>query len=265
VVVGSKNDTEQIVLGEIVAQHLERRLEAKVERRLGLGGTETLFQALIGGTVGLYPEYTGTIGSVILKEQPSSDPATVLERARSEILRVAQSELIGPLGFDNPPVLVVRAADAVRFRTLSAAAAGDARWKIGVTFDFQQRDDGLRALNRYRLPLGAAVRSMDPKDLFPALEKGQVNMIAATATDGRLDSAGWGTLADDQKVFPPQQALLLVRQDLLDADPRIRAALAELAGRITQSAMRAMNAKVDVGRQPAAEVAGAFLAEAGPR
>jgi osmoprotectant transport system substrate-binding protein len=265
IVVGSKNDTEGVMLGEIVAQHLERRLDAVIERRLALGGAEILYQALLSGIVGIYPEYTGTIGTVILKEQPSSDPATALERARAEVLRLAQAELFGPLGFENPPVLVVRASDLPRGGSLSAAADAKAGWQLGVTFDFQERIDGLRALNAYRLPMRAPVRSMDRKELFPALEKGEVTMIAAAATDPGLLSADWKALADDLHVFPPQQAVLLARQDVLNSDPRIRPALSELSGKMTQEKMRALNAEVELEKKPAAIVAAAYLMSLGLR
>jgi glycine betaine/choline ABC-type transport system substrate-binding protein len=263
IIVGSKNDTEQVLLGEIVAQHLEHRLDTTVERRLGLGGTEILYQAMLSGVVGIYPEYSGTIGTVILKEQPSSDPATALERARAEVLRVAQAELFGPLGFENPPALVVRSTDAPHSGTLSAAAEAKNGWKLGVTFDFQERIDGLRALNTYRLPMRAPVRSMDRKQLFPALEKGDVTMIAAAATDPALLSNDWKALTDDLQVFPPQQAVLLARQDVLNSDPRIRPALSELSGKITQEKMRALNAEVEVERKPPAIVAAAYLMSLG--
>jgi osmoprotectant transport system substrate-binding protein len=265
IVVGSKNGTEQTLLGEIVAQHLERKLGAPVERRLAFGGTAILYQALTSGQVSIYPEYTGTIESEILKEQPSQDPATVLVRSRAEMLRTAQSELLDPLGFESPPAVVVRAADAPRITTLSQAGAGATQWKLGVTFDFLQRSDGLPALNTYRLPMGAAVRSVDMNDLFPLLEKGELNMIVVDATDGHLISPNWKALEDDRRVFSPQQACLLVRQESLSAEPRLRPALVELSGKITAETMRRLNARVELEKRPVAQVAAEFLASLGLR
>ena len=265
VVVGSKPEPEQALIGEIVAQHLEHRLDTKIQRRLGLGGSEVLYSALSSGDVTVYPEYTGTIASVILKETASSDPATVLERTRAEMLRVAQVELIGPMGFENPPVMVVRASSAQGAETLSDAAAGTTRWKIAVTFDFQQRSDGLPLLNEYHLPTGAPVRSLEQSRLFQELEKDVVTMIAVDAIDGHLGSSDWKVLADDKKVFKPQQACFLVRQNSLTQEPRLREALVELAGKMTQNALRKLTANVVMDKLPPATVAGDFLASVGLR
>src|SRR5262249_48249021 len=142
-VVGSKNTTEQLVLAEIVAQHLERRLQTQVTRQLGLGDTEFIYQQFSGGAISIYPEYTGVIAGVILKEQPSPDPAIAFQRAQNEMKRLGQADLIGPLGFENPPAIVIRAADGAKLATLSDAANGKDKWKMAATFDFQRRPDGL--------------------------------------------------------------------------------------------------------------------------
>src|SRR5207302_538750 len=151
--------------------------------------------ALLTGQINLYPEYAGLIETVILKEPPNPDPAIIIERARSEMRRVAQSELLDPLGFDSRASIVVRSSDAPKEGTLSAAAEGSIKWKIRVSFDFQDRPDGPPALLPYRLPQDAAVRGMDPKQLWSALEKGEINMVAASATDGHLASSNWKALA----------------------------------------------------------------------
>jgi osmoprotectant transport system substrate-binding protein len=266
-VVGSKNFTEQVVLGEIVAQHLEHRLERKVERQFNLSGTLITYQALQNGELSLYPEYTGTIQSEILKEQASNDPALAFERSRSEMRRIAQVELLDPLGIDNTFVMVVREQDARKYmiETLSEAAQVKDGWKLGVGYEFQQRIDGLPALNRYHLPMSAPIRSMDLGLLYKALEQGQVTMIAANATDGPLASPRWKVLRDDQKVFPPYQACLMVRQDVLAADHRIKPALSELSGKFTNDSMRRLNAAVDVDHRQPRDVATEFLAQAGLR
>src|SRR5205823_1563430 len=103
-IVGSKDDTEQTLLGEIVAQHLEHRLGRMVQRRAGLGGTPVLYQAILSREVGIYPEYTGLIESEILKERADADPQIVLARVRGQ-MDLAQLELLDPLGFDNPTAM----------------------------------------------------------------------------------------------------------------------------------------------------------------
>ncbi|MBZ5673177.1 MAG: ABC transporter substrate-binding protein [Acidobacteriia bacterium] len=261
IVVGSKNETEQMLLGEIVAQHLEHRLGRPVQRRSGLGNTGVLYQALLSGEVGVYPEYTGLIESEILKEQANSDPQIVLARVRQEMARVAQTEVLDPLGFDNPSAMVVRAASTEQIASLSDAAKSTKRWRLGVPYEFQSRSDGLQELALYRLPMDSP-RILDPKQLFVALANGDVDMIATRATDGHLTS-DWKILADDQKVFPPYEACLLVRKDLIAAEPGLRPALAELSGKINADTMRKLNAEVDVVGRPLAAVAAGFLAQAG--
>src|SRR5579883_2433617 len=163
IVVGSKNFTEQVVLGEIIAKHLEHRLGRPVTRRLNLGGTLLTYQALLNGEISLYPEYTGTIEAEILKETPATDPAQVYERSRLELERRSQIALLPPLGIDNYFVMVVRAEDGAKknITTLSEAASAKPGWKLGVGYEFQQRIDGMPLLNQYHLPFAAPPRSMD--------------------------------------------------------------------------------------------------------
>ena len=259
IVVGSKNETEQMILGEIVAQHLEHRLGRPVERHSGLGGTAVLYQAILSGDVGVYPEYTGLIESEILKEPANSDPQIVLTRVRGQ-MEMMQLEVLDPLGFSNPSAMVVRAEGAEKIASLSDAAQSARRWRIGLAYEFQSRSDGLQALSAYRLM--ASQRILDPKQLFGALANGDVDMIATRATDGHL-TADWKVLADDQKVFPPYEAVLLARKDLIAAEPALRPALAELSGKIHADTMQKLNAEVDVLNRPVATVAAGFLERAG--
>jgi glycine betaine/choline ABC-type transport system substrate-binding protein len=259
IVVGSKAETEQMLLGEIVAQHLEHRLGRPVERRSGLGGTAILYQAMLSGEVGVYPEYSGLIESEILKEQANSDPQIVLARVRGQ-MDTMQIEVLDPLGFDNRSAMVVRAQGAEQIASLSDAAHRGKLWKLGLSYEFQSRRDGLQALSAYRLM--ASQRILDPQQLFVALAKGDVDMIATRATDGHLTS-DWKVLDDDRSVFPPYQACLLVRKDLIAAEPGLRRALAELSGKIHADTMHKLNAEVDVQNRPIAAVATSFLEQAG--
>lgn len=186
--------------------------------------------------------------------------------------RVAQLELLSPLGYENPPAMVVRPADLGLTKpdspdsngvTLSQVAAGKTRWKIGVSHEFEQSIDGISALSSYKLPMSQAIRGMDAQELFPALQKGDLTMIAADATDGRLTLPAYQVLADDKRAFPPYQACLLVRQEALAADPKLRAALAELSGKFTTEGVRRMSAEVDLNHREPASVAADFLAQAG--
>jgi osmoprotectant transport system substrate-binding protein len=266
IVVGSKTGTEQMLLGEIVAQHVENRLAGmKVERRLGLGNAPLLYQAITGGEVTIYPESAGVIETVILKETPSPDPAIILERARREMARVALLDLLEPLGFEDAPAVVVRDSPGAPETTLSMAVQGQSRWKLGVTSEFQEDRSGLPALNSYHLPQAAPVRAMETRDLFTALEKGDLNMIVTSVTDGRLNTPDWKVLLDDKKVFPSQQVCLLARLDRLNSEPGLRAALGELSGKLTPDVIRKLNQQVDVDHQKPATVASQFLASVGLR
>ena len=265
IVIGSQNSPAQIVVGEIVAQHLEHRLARKIQRSLGSGNELIVYQSLLAGEITLYPTFTGSVATVILREQPSADPGTVWTRSQTEMSRTAQMELFNPLGYDNPPVMVVKSADAqaAHATTLSQAAEGKTRWKIGVNYDFQQRVDGMPALSTYKLPMAQAIRGFEARQLFPALDKGDLSMIATDSTDGHLTSPDYTVLADDKHAFPPYQACLLVRQEALSAEPRLHAALAELSGKFTTEGVRKMSAEVELRHRQPADVAAEFLAQAG--
>jgi osmoprotectant transport system substrate-binding protein len=264
IVVGSTIDTAQALAAEIVAQHLERRLNRKIERRLNAGDQSIVYQTVTSGQITIYPDSTGSILTGILKESADPQPAVALERARSEILRVAQLELMDPLGYQNPSVIVVRAADVqAQAKTLSEAAAGAVRWKLGLSYEFQQRLDGLTALNTYKLPLAQPVSAMEANRLYPALQSGELTMISSTATDGHLTAADLQVLEDDNHVFPPAQACLLVRVDAFAAEPRLRTVLTELSGKFTTEAVRTMAAQVDLDHRDPVQVASEFLTRAG--
>jgi osmoprotectant transport system substrate-binding protein len=261
--VGSKNFTEQVVLGEIIAQHIENRLHVQVERNLNLGGTLLAHQALVNGQIDLYPEYTGTALSAVLKDPINTDPAAVRARVRSEYARRFQIDWLDPLGIDNGFAMVVRAS--AKPATLSAAARQPPvpGWSLGVGYEFEQRADGLQALKKtYGLRFGT-VRTMDLGLLYKALEDGQVSMIAANATDGLLSKGDLKVLADDQHAFPPYEVSIAVRDAALREIPGLREALAELSGKFTNARMQQLNFQVDVRHESVAQVAQEFLKQAG--
>jgi len=251
IVVGSKNFTEQVILGEIVAQHLERRLGVKVDRKLNLGGTLLAHQALINGQIDLYPEYTGTALTAILKLPASRDAAEVQNRVRAEYRSRWNVEWMPPLGFNNTFAMVIDSG----FETLSQAAARKQGWKLGVGYEFLTRPDGLPGLlETYRLPLDGTPRSMDLGLLYQALKQKQVDMVAGNATDGLIAAMGLTVLRDDKNYFPPYEAALAVR-----GRPELRATLGELSGKISTVAMRNMNYQVDGQHRAVREVAKDFL------
>ena len=261
IIVGSKNFTEQVVLGELTAQHIENRLKQPVERKLNLGGTLLSHQALLSGDIDLYPEYTGTAFTNVLKHSGLTDPAIVLERVKSEYAQL-QLRWLDPLGFNNSFAMVLRGADARarHLETLSDAAADPAGFVLGAGYEFLQRPDGFGVLNSgYNIRWTAAVKSMDLGLLYPALQQKQVSLVAGNMTDGLLSAADFKVLADDKHVFPPYQASIVVRERALASYPGLEAALQELTGKISDQEMRKMNYEVDVKHRPPAEVAREFL------
>ncbi len=254
VVVGSKNFTEQVLLGEIIAQHLERKGIAAV-RRLNLGGTLLAHEALISGRIDLYPEYSGTALMAILKMPASPDAETIVRREYKSRFNV---EWLPGLGFNNTFALVVRADEPAA--TLSEAAARAAPWRLGAGYEFAVRPDGLPGLLRtYGLRTDGAPRSMDLGLLYRALDQRQVDMVAGSATDGLIEARGFKVLRDDRGFFPPYRCAIAVRAAALAEHPRLQAALEELSGRFSDDTMRRLNYAVDGEHRSVEDVAREFL------
>jgi len=263
IVVGSKNFTEQVVLGEIVAQQIERRMGITVDRKLNLGGTLLAQEALRGGSIDLYPEYTGTALTAVLKEPLDKDAGSVLQKVRIGY-RPWGIEWLDPLGFNDSFAMVVRSdfARAAGVKTLSDAARRNTPWQLGVGYEFTQRPDGLNGLLKtYGLRLDGAPISMDLGLLYPALRAKKIDMAAANATDGMLAHDEFTVLDDDLHYFPPYECSIVVREETLRRELRLRPALMELSGRISDSGMRRMNEMVDVEHKPVADVARDFLSQ----
>jgi osmoprotectant transport system substrate-binding protein len=259
--VGSKNFTEQLVLGEIVAQHLENRLHGHVSRKLDLGGTLLAQQAMVSGEIDVYPEYTGTALTAVLKKKPLKDPAQVLSAVRQGY-REWHLEWLDPLGFENTFAMAVRSEDG-HFRTLSNAAR-IRPWRLGVGYEFARREDGLPGLQKtYGLRLAGSPKTMDLGLIYQALSKRQVDMVAGNSTDGALAVLPISVLVDDRHYFPPYECALVVREQAEQQFPGLRAALAELSGRITSEAMRRLNYELDGKHRPAREIARDFLRSTG--
>lgn len=266
VVIGSKNFTEQLVLGEIIAQHIETRLHRSVERKLDLGGTLLAQKALEAGDIDLYPEYTGTGFTNVLKHSGVTDPAKVLAAVRDEYARQFHLDWLDPLGFNDSFAMAVRGEDARarHLQSLSDAARDSMGFTLGAGYEFLTRPDAYDALNRaYTIKWNAPPKSMDLGLLYQALEQKQVSMAAGNTTDGLLSKLDVTVLEDDKHVFPPYQACIVVREQALARYPDLRAALTELSGKISDTQMRAMNYAVDGQHRPARQVASEFLRNAG--
>jgi osmoprotectant transport system substrate-binding protein len=262
-VIGAKNFTEQVILGELIAQEIEGKSRLKVERRFYLAGSYICNQALVSGRIDGYVEYTGTALTAILKQPVNRDPEAVLQTVR----RLYQSRddvmVAEPLGFENTFAMVIRGEDAKRLNitTLTEAARYAPNWRLGVGYEFEQRPDGLPGLSAaYNLSFAGSPRTMDLGLLYRALTAHQVDIIAANSTDGPIQALGLVPLKDDRHYFPPYQAVPLVRSDSLRRWPQIAGALHALAGKVTAEDMRAMNEAVDGQHRDPAEVVREFRA-----
>jgi osmoprotectant transport system substrate-binding protein len=253
--------TEQRLLGEIIARHLERRLKAPVAKRLNLGDTKLTHQALIAGEIDLYVEYTGAAFAEILELPVVTDPAIVRERVQRDY-GAMQLNWLPPLGFNSTFVGIVRADTArqAKIETLSAAARSPEPWVLAARPDFIRRPDGFATLERaYNLPVKGAARMMEPAAAAAALSSKQISMIAGRATDAVLLAPGTTTLVDDLNAFPPYEAAIVARRATLNAHPGLRAALERLSGRISLETMRRLNSEVDLKHQSVATAAAEFL------
>ena len=262
IVIGTKNFTGQLVLGEIIAQQIENKTHIPVERRFYLAGSYICHQAILGGRIDIYPEYTGTALTAILKEQPSSDPAHVYNRVKSEYAERFHLEVGSTLGFNNTFAIEIRGEDARRFglKTISQAAARTPQWRAGFGYEFMERPDGYKGLAAtYGLHFAESPRIMDLGLLARALKDKQVDLAAGNATDGLIPALDLFVLQDDRHYFPPYEAVPIMRQDMLTRHPEAGKALEELAGKISDDDMRRLNYAVDGQHRDAKEVAREFL------
>ncbi|MGA2850227.1 MAG: glycine betaine ABC transporter substrate-binding protein [Terracidiphilus sp.] len=265
-VIGAKNFTEQVVLGELLAQEIEAKSNLKVERRFYLAGSYICQQALVSGRIDAYVEYTGTALTAILKQPVDRDPQRVLDTVRNLYAARYHVVVAPPLGFENTFAMVIRGDDArnLHLTTLSQAARYTPQWRLGVGYEFEQRPDGLPGLSTaYGLRFAAPPRTMDLGLLYRALNAHQVDMIAVNSTDGPIQAFGLTALEDDKHYFPPYQAVPLVRAEALERWPQIQLALNALAGKITANDMRAMNEAIDGQHRDPAEVVREFRNKTG--
>ncbi|HXA86694.1 MAG TPA: glycine betaine ABC transporter substrate-binding protein [Candidatus Dormibacteraeota bacterium] len=261
--VGSKNFTEQLVLGELLAQYLGRFTPLPVDKRFYLAGSYICHQALLAGRIDTYVEYTGTALVAILKEKPASDHAAVFNTVKDLYSRRFGLEVFPSLGFDNTFAMVMRGSDArgLRLKTLSDAAAVSSHLRLGVGYEFLERPDGYKGLaSKYGLKFAEAPRVMDLGLLYRALQNNQVDIVAGSNTDGLIAALDLVVLEDDQHYFPPYDAVPIVRRATIDRQPEIAAALKRLGGRISANDMRRMNYAVDGEKKDAAAVVKDFLA-----
>lgn len=261
IVVGSKNFTEQLILGEIIAQTIEQKTGLPVQRRFNLGGTLICDRGLLTGDLDVYVEYTGTALTAIFNQPAATDPTIVTGTVR-DLYADSGRTLLRPLGFNNTFAILVRGADARAkgLRTIEDAARVAPEWQAGFGYEFLERPDGYRGLAKtYGLEFKTPPQVMDLTLSYRALASGQVDLIAGDATAGLIASLDLVQLDDNRHYFPPYDAVPVARASTLLRQPDVRRALEGLAGRISAADMREMNHEVDGLRHDPAEVARRFL------
>jgi osmoprotectant transport system substrate-binding protein len=262
IVVGSKNFTESMMLGEIIAQTIEARTHLKVERRFYLAGTYICQQAMLAGRIDIYPEYTGTALSAILREKAVGDRDQVYQRVKSEYERRFGLRLGPPFGFNNTFAMEIRGDDARRLglRTLSQAVPYAPKWRAGFGYEFMERPDGYPGLVAdYGIHFADKPRIMDLGLLAPALKNHQIDIAAGNATDGLIPVFDLFVLEDDRHYFPPYEAVAVMREQTLQQHPEVAQAISALGGKISDDEMRKLNYALDGQRRDVADVAREFL------
>jgi osmoprotectant transport system permease protein len=262
IVVGSKNFTEQLILGELVAQTIERDAGLPVVRRLNLGGTLICDRALLTGDVDVYVEYTGTALTAVFHQPAATDASTVFAAVRDEYARSGRT-LLPPLGFNNTFAILVRARDAQTqgLKTIDDLARIAPGWRAGFGYEFLERPDGFPGLSAaYGLRFSGPPHVMDLTLTYRALAAGQVDVIAGDATAGLIKALDLVQLEDSRHYFPPYDAAPVARAQTLLRHPEVRSALEKLAGRVSAADMRAMNYAADAQHQDPAAIVGGFLA-----
>ncbi len=262
VVIGSKNFTESFILGELFAQQIEAQTHLKVERRFYLAGTYICQQAILAGRIDIYPEYTGTALTAVLKKPAGSDKQSVYKDVKNEY-ETRFGLTLGPsLGFNDTFAMEIRGEDARRLKvdTLSEAAPFAAQWRAGFGYEFMERPDGYRGLvATYGLHFAEAPRVMDLGLLTRALRDHQIDLAAGNATDGLIPALDLFVLKDDKHYFPPYEAVPVIRKQILELHPEIATALKSLGGQISDQEMQQMNYAVDGQHKDVKEVVSQFL------
>jgi osmoprotectant transport system substrate-binding protein len=266
IVIGSKNFTESLMLGELLAQLVEARTHLKVERRFYLAGTYICQQAILAGRIDIYPEYTGTALTAILKQKVEGDRAAVYRQVKSEYEKSFSLTLGPAIGFNDTFAMEIRGADARRLnlKTLSQAAAFASQWHAGFGYEFMERPDGYAGLAAaYGLHFAGPPRVMDLGLLAPALKDHQIDIAAGNATDGLIPVFDLFALEDDRHYFPPYEAVAVIRQQTLQQHPEVGEAIAELGGKISDQEMQKLNYALDGQRRDVKDVAQEFLRSKG--
>ncbi|WP_017655612.1 glycine betaine ABC transporter substrate-binding protein [Fortiea contorta] len=262
IIIGSKNFTEQIILGELLAQQIESHTQLKVDRRFNLGGTFVCHEAVKTGQIAGYVEYTGTAFTAVLKNKPITNPQLLYDQVKQEYDQKYQLAVMSPLGFSSTFAMIIRGEDAKKWqiKTLSEVAKYTPQMQAGFGYEFLEREDGYPGLAKtYNLKFIKPPRQMELGLMYQALTQKKVDLIAANSTDGLIPVLKLVVLEDDKKYFPPYDAIPVFHQATLQKYPELGKAINQLAGLISTAEMQKMNYQVDNQSRPAEQVVKDFL------
>lgn len=265
VVIGSKNFTEQIIMGNMLATLVEKNTDLKVDRKLNLGGTDVAFNALKSGDIDMYVEYTGTGLVNILKKPTQNNSDAVYNEVKKDFKEKYNLDWLEPIGFNNTYTLAISPSVEEKYhpKTISDLKKISSNLVLGSTMEFTERPDGYPGLKKTYNIKFKSVKGMDSGLRYPAIEKGDVDVIDAFSTDGMLKAYNLTVLKDDKNFFPPYYAAPLVRDDTLKKYPELKDVLNKLAGQINDETMRELNYKVDKLGEDPKTVADDFLKSKG--
>ncbi|OKH34062.1 ABC transporter substrate-binding protein [[Phormidium ambiguum] IAM M-71] len=266
IIIGSKNFTEQKILGELLAQHIEANTDLKVERKLNLGDTFICHNALTTGEIDAYVEYTGTAFTAILNNEPLSNPQEVYQQTKQQYEQQFNVEVMPSLGFNNTFAIVIRGEDArkLQVQSISEIAQKTPLWRVGFGEEFLNRKDGFSGLaETYNLRFAESPKVMDVGRVYPALKNKQVDLVVGNSTDGQIGRLDLVVLKDDRLFFPPYQAVPVVRQQTLQKHPELREVFQKLSGKISAPEMQRLNLQVEVEKKDVKQVVEQFLLSKG--
>jgi osmoprotectant transport system permease protein len=263
IVIGGKIFTESYVLGEVAAQTIESTSRVPVTRKLGMGSTGILFEALKSGAIDVYPDYTGTLAEAILKRPDLKSLSDIRQALSGMGLTIS-----GSLGFNDTYALAVKEefAEKHNLRTIGDLVPIESTIRAAFSYEFMDRKDGYPGLvDNYHLSFNPqAVNRMEHSLSFQAIGQNAVDLIDVYSTDAKIKKLGLRLLKDDHNYFPVYQAVWVARTSFVEQHPREWQALLGLEGRISEEAMLDMNAQADIEKVPFNKVAAQFLGAAVP-
>lgn len=261
ITVGCKNFTEQLILGELMAQLIEAHTDLRVERKFNLGGTMICHNALVRGEIDVYCEYTGTALIAILKGSATTDAEAAYEHVSRVYKRRYDLLWLEPFGFNNTYTITVRQSDAKKYnwRTISDLVPDAPMLHAGFTSEFMEREDGYQGLKQVYGLAFAEISDLEASLMYKALAQGQVDVICGFATDGRIAAYNLLPLEDNKAFFPPYYAAPVIRQEILESHPEIGSSLMRIAGRLDDATMQQLNYSVDQNHMDLRSVAHDFL------